>query len=197
MKILLILLFIINFSFAEDKYSIRIGYGIAQKTNLGDIVVGDWKSYEEKTEVINLDIGYKINSITVFDSLIDFYIKGGLSYFNEHNSFLEATVYFKGYWNIDFLSNKFRLGIGEGLSFASDLPMVEYYDADYGNEPTSKVLNYLDISFDVELGSLLSIPSLNDTYIGYTIKHRSGVFGLFNGVHGGSNYNMITIEKKF
>jgi outer membrane protein len=63
--------------------------------------------------------------------------------------------------------------------------------------PTSKMLNYLDISFDIDIGRLLSIDTLHDTYLGYTLKHRSGIFGLFNGVKGGSNYNMITLEKNF
>jgi outer membrane protein len=37
-----------------------------------------------------------------------------------------------------------------------------------------------------------------EVYIGYAIKHRSGIYGLINDVDkGGSNYNMITLETNF
>jgi hypothetical protein len=36
------------------------------------------------------------------------------------------------------------------------------------------------------------------TYVGYLLKHRSGIAGLINNVdHGGSNYNSFYIEKTF
>jgi len=47
------------------------------------------------------------------------------------------------------------------------------------------------------MGKLVHLKSLEDTYLGVAIKHRSGVFGLYNGVHGGSNYNSFYIEKNF
>ena len=181
----------------DDPYSLRISYGSAQKTDLGEIIVGNWKFYEDRTALINLDAGYKLASFNPFDSVIDLYLKGGLTYFMEKDSFFELTLYVKAYYNLDIFSNHLRLGFGEGLSLAENIPVVEFYDASFGQEPTSKLLNYLDISIDIELGPLLSIPSLNDAYLGYTIKHRSGVLGLFNGVYGGSNYNMISFEKNF
>jgi outer membrane protein len=193
----------------ESPYSLRLGYGVSETTNLGDILIGDWQRYEEKTSLLNLDAGYKLVS-SVFDWPIDIYAKGSLSYFNEKgvshyvtgeksDDFLELALYFKAYWNIDFVGNRVRFGIGEGLSFAQEVPIVEIYDAMDENElgPTSKILNYLDISLDIDIGRLLSVEALKDTYLGYTLKHRSGIFGLFNDVKGGSNYNMITLEKNF
>ena len=190
------------------KYSLRLGYGISEVTNLSDILQGNWQCYKEKTSLINLDAGYKFWP-SVYNWPIDIYVKGALTYFNEEgvthyisgeqsDDFLELTLYFKVYWNIDFLDNRLRVGFGEGLSFAKEVPIVEVYDAIHEDElgPTSKILNYLDISFDLDIGQLLSVETLQDTYLGYTIKHRSGIFGLFNGVKGGSNYNMM-IERNF
>jgi outer membrane protein len=203
-----------NFLYAEDneqkEYSLRLGYGVSETTDLGEILMGDWQRYEEKTSLINLDAGYKLFP-SVYAWPIDIYAKGGLTYFKEKsvihyitgeqsNDFLELTLYFKAYWNIDFADNRVRVGFGEGLSFAQEVPIVELYDAMHhedGLGPTSKILNYLEISLDLDIGRLLSVDTLHDTYLGYTLKHRSGVFGLFNGVKGGSNYNMIMIEKKF
>jgi len=196
---------------AKDKeYSLRIGYGISDLNNMGQVLSGQWNRYEGDTFLWNLDGGYRF-SHNSFDWPLDFYFKGGLSYFNENGvinphtnqkskNFLELTLYVKAYLTLNFWENQVRLGFGEGISFAEQLPMVEIVDAinDDGTEnPTSKVLNYLDVSVDVDLGRLFGINTLNDLYLGYTLKHRSGVFGLFNGVHGGLNYNMITLEKNF
>jgi outer membrane protein len=95
------------------------------------------------------------------------------------------------------MDNRVRIGLGEGLSWASDVPIVEVADAVNSDKKVAKLLNYLDISADFDVGRLIRVDELNDLYIGFTIKHRSGVFGLFSGVHGGSNYKMLTIEKNF
>jgi len=199
-----------NTDLEEKAYSLRIGYGISDLNNMGQVLLGDWHRYEGDTSVLNLDGGYRF-SHNSFDWPLDWYVKGGLSYFNENGvinphthqkskDFLELTLYVKAYYTLNFWENQVRLGFGEGLSLPEELPMVEIVDAinDDGTvNPTSKVLNYLDVSVDVDVGRLFKVKTLHGLHLGYTLKHRSGVFGLFNGVHGGLNYNMITLEKNF
>jgi outer membrane protein len=147
--------------------------------------------------VYNLDAGWRFAE-NLGGGPFDWYLKGGVSYYYENgyaDNIWETTLYVKVYWKIDFLQNRVRLGFGEGLSLASGIPIVEVDDAD--GDPQSKFLNYLDISADFDLGRLIRVEGLRDTYLGYTLKHRSGIFGLFKDVHGGSNYNMLTIEKNF
>lgn len=138
-----------------------------------------------------------------FDYPFDFYLKGGVSYFDENGyaeDFLEATLYIKVYGKIDFWQNRLRIGLGEGFSLAQHVPKAEEDDAandDGTSDPTAKFLNYLDISFDIDIGRLVRVESIKDTYLGYTLKHRSGAFGLYGRVFGGSNYNMVTLEKNF
>ena len=183
---------------AQEDYSFRVGYGVASDKNLGDIIVGDFGSTKKDLSVVVLDAGYLLEK-DLFDLPIDLYAKGGFSYFNEdrHSDVYEALVYIKVIYNIDFWDNRVRVGLGEGISYASDVPEVEYDEALADKEETSKLLNYLDISIDFDIGRLVGYKPLRDTYIGYLLKHRSGVFGLFNGVHGGSNYNTIYLERNF
>lgn len=48
------------------------------------------------------------------------------------------------------------------------------------------------------MGKLIDYKPMHETYLGYLLKHRSGIAGLINNVdHGGSNYNAFYIEKKF
>ena len=91
--------------------------------------------------------------------------------------------------------------MGEGISYAQEIPVVEIDDATHsdGNVDKSvRFLNYLDISVDIDVGRLIHIKSMEDMYLGYTLKHRSSVFGLYgNGAANGSNYNMLVLEKNF
>jgi len=214
MRFFLLLLIIFNLSYAEpiddNKYSVRLGYGISDINDLQEILLGDWQEDSGKTSLINLDFGYRMFH-DVNDWPLDIYAKGSISYFDEKGvinyiaeeeskNFFEATLYIKVYYNINFNDNRIRLGLGEGLSFAQNVPVIEVYDTihyDGSEGETSKILNYLDISVDIDIGRLFGIEVLRDTYLGYTIKHRSGIYGFFNGVSGGSNYKMITIEKNF
>lgn len=191
-----------NTKAAETDYSIRIGGGFSDSNDLGDILQGDWNRYSNDTGVINLDGGWRFVK-DMFGLPLDGYLKGGLSYFDENGyqkNFGEVTLYAKVYGKIDFWGNRVRIGFGEGLSLAQEIPVVEIDDATAADgtvAPTAKFLNYLDISADFDIGRLIRVGALREFYLGYTLKHRSGVFGLFNGVHGGSNYNMITLEKNF
>ncbi|MDO3377938.1 hypothetical protein [Geoalkalibacter halelectricus] len=69
------------------------------------------------------------------------------------------------------------LAVGEGISFATRKPKLE----DKGRENVSQLLNYL--LFELTLG-----PPQSRWYWSGRIHHRSGVFGLYNGVRGGSNF---------
>lgn len=185
--------------FAQDDYSLRVAYGHASDNTLGDIISGDLSSHNKDLTVLALDGGYLLKD-GAFDLPLDFYVKGNISRYDESavnlNDVYEIAVYIKAYWNFDFLDNRVRFGFGEGLSYTSDILYVEAEDEDSDGK-TSHLLNYLDISLDFDFGRLINYKPLHDTYIGWALKHRSGVGGLFNGVRGGSNYNTIYIEKDF
>ena len=200
MKLLLLFLFTLNL-IAQDEYSFRVAYGEASVDDLGDIVFLESSTHPDNLTVYSLDAGYLLKK-DIFEFPFDLYFKGGLSYFNEGYSpredhIYEGTLYFKLYYKVDFLENRVRIGLGEGISYTSDILWSEYKEAQDEGDNTSKLLNYMDLSVDFDLGRLVRYKPLRDTYIGWTLKHRSGVFGLFHGVHGGSNYNTISIEKNF
>lgn len=184
----------------EQSFSIRLGAGYAEQNDLNNILSFNFSGYEKKTSALNLDGGWRA-AHNAYGSPFDVYLKGGVSYFNENSyadNFFEVTLYIKVYGKIDFWDNRIRVGFGEGVSLAQQVPISEIDDAiteEGPNEPTAKFLNYLDISVDVDLGRLIRVKSLRDLYIGYTIKHRSGVKGIYSGVRGGSNYLMLTFEK--
>ena len=95
---------------------------------------------------------------------------------------------------------KTRLGFGAGVSLAQRVPYIEATSAALGNEASSRVLQYLDPSLDISLGDLIGSRALKETYIGFGVSHRSGVFGasrLLGSVNGGSNYIYGYVESAF
>ena len=201
---------------AVQKYSFRVAYGIESDSDLGEII-----SFQKPTDhkyrfdVLSLDAGYLL-APSLFELPLDLYIKGGTALFRSEDlstypelrgmkdasdkDVYEFTLYIKLYYNIDFLDNRVRIGFGEGGSYVTDYlapEVIEERTKSPDDPKYSKYLNYLDISLDVDIGRLFGVKSLYDTYLGYTLKHRSGIFGTINGVSGGSNYNTISIEKNF
>jgi len=184
---------------ADKKYSVRGVYSWATSKDLGDVLLGGKLSPDSKEyKAYSIDGGYLLWE-NINEWPLDIYAKGGLSYYDEDkfDNAYGGDLYLKAFWNFDFYKNRVRFGFGEGISYTTKLLQIERIDAEAKHSPTSKFLNYLDISLDFDFGKLVRVKSLEDLYFGVLIKHRSGVFGLYNGVHGGSNYNSLYIEKTF
>ncbi len=200
---------------AEQKeYSLRFAYGVESDQDLGQILTLQSPTKAKyHFDVISLDGGYLLKP-KLFHAPLDLYLKGGIALFRSEDlskypeltnmkdltdkNVYEFTLYVKLYYNL--FNKKMRLGFGEGVSYVTDYLAPEVIEERTENpqDPKyAKFLNYLDISFDFDLGKIFSIKALDETYLGYTLKHRSGVFGLYNGVSGGSNYNTISIERNF
>ncbi|MBG6073732.1 MULTISPECIES: MipA/OmpV family protein [unclassified Polaromonas] len=92
---------------------------------------------------------------------------------------------------------KTRLGMGVGVSLAQRAPYIEASSQAMDGKPASRLLNYLDPTLDVSLGDLVGSRALKDTFIGFGVSHRSGIFGssrLLGNVSGGSNYIYTYVE---
>jgi len=199
---LFILLFFCLSLFGSENYSLRVAYGKASSSDFGEILSGDISPHAKNLKVSGIDGGYLLKN-SFLDLPLDIYLKGGVSYFDDsvvtgRDSAIETTIYIKAYWNFDFLNNRVRVGFGEGGSYTSSIIYAEYEEAKEDNDNNSNYLNYIDVSVDFDIGKLTTYKPLYGTYIGWALKHRSGIFGLINNVRkGGSNYNTIFIEKNF
>jgi hypothetical protein len=87
-------------------------------------------------------------------------------------------------WN-DFIVT--TAAVAEGLSYATEIPTVEKRR----NRNESKLLNYIFIELT------FALPSEPDVALVARLHHRSGVFGLFNGVRDGSNFLGAGIRWRF
>lgn len=78
--------------------------------------------------------------------------------------------------------------LGEGMSYDTEIPPLEL--ASHTNTGTQRVLNYfmLEATFG---------PPDADWALLMRVHHRSGVFGLYGGVHGGSNVIAVGVKIGF
>lgn len=133
---------------------------------------------------------------------LDFVGYAGLTHHNERGlqaNGMQLDLFMKAIYSGFPWSDrvKTRLGLGVGVSLAQRVPYIEAVSQSASGKPASRLLNYLDPTIDVSLGDLIGSRGLKDTYIGFGVSHRSGIFGssrLLGNVNGGSNYIYTYIE---
>lgn len=80
------------------------------------------------------------------------------------------------------------VAVGEGISYASEIPEIEQ---ERSPGETSHLLNYLMIELE-------AAPPDEERWSAFArIHHRSGVFGLYNGVSKGSNFVTAGVRFRF
>jgi hypothetical protein len=100
-------------------------------------------------------------------------------------------------WNAVFIArwltfpwnHKLRttFAFGEGFSYATKTPNMEKLH----NEKVSHFLNYLSIEFT------FALPKTQRFHLVTRVHHRSGAYGLFNGVKGASNAVGLGLRYEF
>lgn len=80
------------------------------------------------------------------------------------------------------------VAVGEGISYASSVPQIE---RERSPNKTSRLLNYLMIELEV------APPDEEHWSFVTRIHHRSGVFGLYDGVSRGSNLLGAGLKYRF
>lgn len=81
------------------------------------------------------------------------------------------------------------VAVGDGLSYASDVPQIE--SASHTNTGARRMLNYILVEAE------FAPPQVRDWSLVTRIHHRSGVYGTFGDVRGGSNLICAGVKMKF
>jgi hypothetical protein len=115
-----------------------------------------------------------------------------------------VTAFIKAHYDlrVPFTQKNVRLGLGEGLSYLSRIPMSEQRDFAKKGAESEKLMNYLEWTVDLPLHQFTAIDNLlnnriEELNLGFIVWHRSSVFGLFAESKGGVNYMGFGLEAKF
>lgn len=102
-------------------------------------------------------------------------------YLNQFHWEISAAFLLRYY----ILKEKISFAVGEGLSYASDVPRLERIRHVKENRLLNLVI--IELSYDLDPSHAVALRW----------HHRSGVWGLFNGVEGGSNSVQFGFRFKF
>ena len=198
-------IFCFNISSAEESNTnnnlnaVKLIYGRGYTSSLQNILI-DWTSEKDIDNTSFVGVSYE--RFIKRETNYDLGIQGSIFKFDDKgygSNPYELNAGIKGTWK-KFPWSKYvgtKLYAVEGLSYVNEIPYMERKNLEFENKPTSKFLNYLEFGVSFDLKDITTIGVLEDTYLGIGISHRSGVFGLYNGVKGGSNYITYFLEKEF
>ncbi len=116
-----------------------------------------------------------------------------VKHFGKQKDF-ELNFIILGRWHLspfDHFANV-NVAFGEGLSYASEIP---YYERIRWPKK-SQLLNNMTFEFAVEL-PFIELEDISELTAVVRLHHRSGVFGLFNGVHGASNVVAFGLRARY
>ena len=190
------------FDFQKNSY-IRVAHGWATESNLGDILAGGTVTDEHNNQITSVFYGHPLKENWLDLPLqTDVYLHTGLGYHYKSSvqkRALEGVVAIKAYVNMPW-PTKWRFGIAQGLSYVTSVTHIEEIEMERKKYATNKLMNYLDVSFDVNLGDLFNSRSLDPAWVGWSIHHRSAIFqqaSQFGRIKGGSNYNTVYLQWHF
>ncbi|MDG3086349.1 MipA/OmpV family protein [Vibrio hannami] len=185
----------------SNKPYLRFAHGWATPSNMGDILSGNTEKDPDNNQLSSVFYGHPVaDSLFGFD--FDIYMTSGLVHHyssDVQSSSTEVVLAVKAYYEFDW-PTKWRFGAAEGLSYIDNVTYIESSEMERKGYQNSKLMNYLDISFDVNIGDLFNSRSYDNMWLGYSLHHRSAIFeqaSRFGRIKGGSNYNTIALTYEF
>jgi hypothetical protein len=188
------------------KHHVRMHWSKSSDTDFATVVVGDFAASKESNYLLGASWGYDYSD-TLFGLPFPMSANLGVQYFNERGYQPDAwgtTGYIKASynWQLPFTQKHVRLGLGEGLSYVTRIPMSEQRDFAKKDADSAKLMNYLEWTVDVPLRQFGPMDALlrdhiEELSVGFIVWHRSSVFGLFSETKGGINFMGFGFEARY
>lgn len=185
---------------------LRVQYAKSSETDFVTVVVGDYQESPESNYLLGATWGRDISE-TLFGLPFPMSAHVGMQYFNERgyqDDGFGTTAFIKANYSLrlPFTGKHVRLGLGEGLSYVTRVPMSEQRDFAKKGVESKKLMNYMEWTVDVPLRQFAFIEPLlrgrvEDVSVGFVVWHRSSVFGVFADDKGGVNFMGFGVEATF
>jgi outer membrane protein len=185
----------------STKPYVRVAHGWASPSDMGDILTFNGKRDPYNNQVSSVFYGHPLTD-ELFGLPLDIYLSPGIAHHwssEVQNGATEFVTLIKAYYTIEW-PIKMRLGVGNGLSYIDNITYIEQQEMDKKEKRASHLMNYIDISYDLSIGSLIRKPELEDLWLGYSLHHRSAIFeasSQFGRIKGGSNYSTVYLQYHF
>ena len=177
-----------------DEWAVTILGGWLNEANFSGILISPWTSSFDDTQMVSGTVSKRVYEFDQ-DSLVgrywfvDLEVGAGQRLGNSKATEVWTALYFK-YDGFPW-SDKIYMtaGVSTGVNYASSISDLEVSKS--GNDTGTKLLHY----FSPEI--TFADPENKNTEVVARLHHRSGVFGLFDGVSGGSTFFSVGIRQHF
>ena len=194
-------------AWAEGEQTLRVHWNKSSETDLATVVVGDYDASPESNYLIGATYGYQYSD-TMFSWPIEMTANVGVQYLDENGYQQDGyglTAFIKAHyrWELPWTDKQVRLGLGEGVSYVSRIPVSEVRDFAKKGAESEKLMNYLEWTIDVPLRQfeplhgLFQDGTIEEMSVGFLVWHRSSVFGIFSETGGGVNFMGFSFEARF
>ena len=190
----------------DHTHSVRVHLSRSSETDLVTVVIGDYQQSQESNYLIGATWGAPLSD-TLFGLPFRMTMNFGLQYFNEQgyqSDGLGVTAFVKAHYplRVPFTSKHIALGLGEGLSYVSRIPVSEQRDFAKKGVESEKLLNYLEWTIDLPLSQFAFFEPMmqgriKEFSVGFIVWHRSSIFGLMGDSQGGVNFMGFGFEGKY
>ncbi len=180
---------------------IRVSHGWASVSSLNEILRFQNISDPYNNRLTSVFYGHPLTD-NLFSLPIDIYLTSGFVWHwksSVQGTGQEVVLGIQFYFTIPW-PVRWRIGFGEGWSYANQVPYVEKDELEGKDYRPSKLLNYLNPTIDINIGDIFGGEQLKHWWLGYSLHHRSGIFGtsqLFGRISGGGNYNTVYLLYHF
>ncbi|SEF96810.1 MipA/OmpV family protein [Vibrio hangzhouensis] len=180
---------------------VRVAHGFASPSDMGDILTFNGKRDPYNNQVTSVFYGHPLTD-ELFGIPMDIYLSPGIAHHwssEVQDTGTEFVTLIKAYYTFNW-PTKMRLGVGNGLSYIDNITYIEGNEMEEKGKRPSHLMNYIDISYDISIGSLIRKPELEDLWLGYSLHHRSAIFeasSQFGRIKGGSNYSTFYLQYHF
>lgn len=181
---------------ADD--SVTVFGGVASETNFTDLLISPWNAEVNPIGVVGASYSHRLGTVNeltgglghVGDDLTVEAEAGVSARFGDENIGEAWTALYLRYdglpWNETVYTT---IGVNTGVSLLTDLSDFERWRDEKGR--SSVFLHYLGPEFT------FADPENKDLELVLRLHHRSGVFGLFDGVVSGSTFLSAGIRVRF
>lgn len=190
---------------AGDTYS-RLQYGKSSESDFETALFGDYEASKESNYMIGGSWGRELDRRPFGAPLIGT-VNVGMQWFDERglqDNGYGVTVYYKLHylWRLPWTDTRVRLGLGEGLSYVTKIPLNEVRDFAMKRSQSEKLLNHLEWTVDLPLRQFKPLAGLftgriKEVSVGLVVWHRSSIYGLLAKTGGGSNFMGFGIEAQY
>lgn len=192
---------------AEGEQTLRLLWAKSSETDLATVVLGDYDPSPESNYLVGAQYGYQFSD-TMFSLPFQMTANVGVQYLAERgyqDDGYGVTTFVKAHYNLrlPFTRKHVQLGLAEGLSYVTRIPISEVRDFAEEGAESEKLMNYLEWTIDVPmrqfdaLAPMFHNSTIEDVSVGFIVWHRSSVFGLFSQTGGGVNFMGFGVQAQF